>query len=342
LGHGRNEDRDKQNHKTAVLDRSMLLFIRAKFTKFEEHLSNLLISRGNTVIIHGGRTSGQRGTYGGKGDLIPTVFRGEETFSCKSQRRYKLKILRVLTPLILLIAILLSSCDLSAAASPAEVAPQTGFTATALMQTIQALSTQNKLLLPTTTPDITNTPTQTEKSTPTATLTPSSTQTPTLTPIATQVGIPVVYVTSITTYYPYGAPYYNYRYPYNYQPTFPGYSRACNRAWFISDVTIPDHTVLGAGSLFVKTWRISNAGSCTWNSSYKFIFSSGSSLSAPSSVNLPNSVAPGHTVDISVSMVTPTSNGTYTGYWMLESDSGAIFGVGLNGNTAVYVLIVVN
>jgi hypothetical protein len=258
-----------------------------------------------------------------------------------------------MTPFILLIAVLLSSCNLAAAAVPAAAAPETGFTATALMQTIQALSTQNVLLLSTDTPEVTNTPEPTETSTPTVTptLTQTPTQTPTNTPTATQAGIPVVYITSIATYFPqavYSYP-YNYNYPYNYRqppnprpPFFQGYAPACNRARFVADISIPDGTVLGAGSSFVKTWRISNAGSCSWNTGYKLIFSSGSSLSAPSSVNLPGSVAPGKTVDISVSMVAPDSDGTYKGYWMLESDKGTVFGLGVNGNVPVYVLIVVS
>jgi len=267
-----------------------------------------------------------------------------------------MKSYRNVTPFFLLIALLLISCNLSAGA-PAAAAPESGFTATALVQTIQALSTQNEHLLPTATPVVTNTPTPTETSTPTATFTPTSTQTPTPTPTATQPGIVSVYANPIPTFYPYGAPYYNYRYPYynyrypyfnyrypnNRQPPYPpSYAPPCNRASFVADVSIPDGTALGPGSSFVKTWRISNSGSCTWNTNYKLIFSSGSLLSAPSSLNLSNSVAPGQTVDISVNMVAPANYGTYTGYWMLESDQGAVFGVGLNGNTAIYVLIVVN
>jgi len=72
------------------------------------------------------------------------------------------------------------------------------------------------------------------------------------------------------------------------------------------------------------------------------IFSSGSSLSAPSAVNLPGSVAPGQSIDISVDMVAPSSSGIYKGYWLLESDTGAVFGAGGSGNTPVYVEIVVN
>jgi hypothetical protein len=40
-------------------------------------------------------------------------------------------------------------------------------------------------------------------------------------------------------------------------------------------------------------------------------------------------------------MLAVASDGTYKGYWMLESDKGTVFGLGANGNVPDYVLIVV-
>lgn len=117
------------------------------------------------------------------------------------------------------------------------------------------------------------------------------------------------------------------------------YSTPANCAVFVSDVTYADGTYVAPGSSFVKTWRVRNNGTSTWNSNYKLVFYSGNQLSAPYSVNLPYNVAPGQTVDISVPMVAPASSGTFKGSWMLQTDGGVNFGVGAACNTAVWVEI---
>ena len=38
----------------------------------------------------------------------------------------------------------------------------------------------------------------------------------------------------------------------------------CLEAIFVTDVTIPDKTVIDAEHKFVKTWRLYNSGTCTW------------------------------------------------------------------------------
>lgn len=261
---------------------------------------------------------------------------------------------RVIMLFLLLAAGLSGACSLlTFGAAPAAAAPINGQTATALVQTIQVLSTQNAFLQPTATPAITNTPQPTLTST--ATVTPTATQTLTNTPTTVPTSTPTrtrAYVNGYAYGYPYGYPnfgnpYYRnpyppYRLPPNRRPPFyPISNQTCDRAGFAGDVSISDGSVLGAGDAFTKTWAVTNTGSCSWNTNYKLIFTSGSQLSAPSSVNLPNSVGVGQTVDISVNMTAPGSAGTYTGYWMLESDNGTVFGVGIYGNTAVYVNIVV-
>jgi hypothetical protein len=100
-------------------------------------------------------------------------------------------------------------------------------------------------------------------------------------------------------------------------------------------VTIPDGTVLTPGSAFTKTWRLQNAGTSTWTTSYSLAFVSGEQMGSIKSVSLPQSVAPGAQVDISVNLVAPTNLGTYQGYWKMKNASGQFF------NDAVYVLIAV-
>ncbi len=114
----------------------------------------------------------------------------------------------------------------------------------------------------------------------------------------------------------------------------------CNRAAFVSDVTIPDGTLLGKGDDFTKTWRLRNTGSCTWNASYQLIFKEGDAMGGPASKQLtPGNVSPGQTVDISVDLEAPNSNGEYRGDWLIRSDAGIVFGVGTSGEVSFYVEI---
>jgi hypothetical protein len=102
----------------------------------------------------------------------------------------------------------------------------------------------------------------------------------------------------------------------------------CDRGAFVADVTIPDGTTLAAGTPFTKTWRIRNAGSCTWTTSYTLVFTFGDLLGASPVIPLPSSVAPGQTVDLSVNMVAPNTAGHYRSYWRFKNAVGAPFGVG--------------
>lgn len=113
----------------------------------------------------------------------------------------------------------------------------------------------------------------------------------------------------------------------------------CDRAQFIADVTVPDGSHMPAGPAFDKVWRVKNIGTCTWSSSYALVFSSGNQLSGPSSMNLPRSVSPGESIDLSISLTAPGNAGHYIGYWMLKNASGTLFGIGAAANKPWWVEI---
>ncbi len=94
---------------------------------------------------------------------------------------------------------------------------------------------------------------------------------------------------------------------------------------YVSDVTIPDGQRLNQGEGFRKTWRVQNTGTCTWTSDYTFGFVSGDQLSGRT-INVPGIVGPGQTVDLSVDMAAPYSNGTFQGNWQMRSPQGYNFG----------------
>ena len=113
----------------------------------------------------------------------------------------------------------------------------------------------------------------------------------------------------------------------------------CDVGAFIADVTVPDGTKLNPNTAFTKTWRLKNVGTCSWTTSYAAVFDSGSQMSAPSAVNLTQNVPPGGTLDISVPMTSPATNGTYRGDWKLRNASGVIFGLGSTASKTYYVTI---
>jgi hypothetical protein len=111
----------------------------------------------------------------------------------------------------------------------------------------------------------------------------------------------------------------------------------CDWVMFLKDVTIPDGTQMGPGEVFTKTWRLQNRGTCTWTSDYMLVFTSGDPMGATTAMRLPGRVAPGQTVDVSITLTAPNSLGRQVGYWMLRNPSGTLFGYGNSAEKAFYV-----
>jgi hypothetical protein len=95
------------------------------------------------------------------------------------------------------------------------------------------------------------------------------------------------------------------------------------------------------GDHFVKTWRLVNAGSCTWTPDYALVWFSGDDLSSLHEAKLGQSVSPGQSVDLSVEMVAPNEARTYRSYWKLRNATGKLFGLGPNGDGPFWVEIAV-
>jgi hypothetical protein len=112
-------------------------------------------------------------------------------------------------------------------------------------------------------------------------------------------------------------------------------ANGCNNATFVSDVTITDGTILAPGESFTKTWEFQNSGTCAWTENYQITFVSGTGMEGEATV-IDQDVEAGDAGDISVSLVAPSSTGSYTGYWRLADEDGNVFG------QSVYVMIVVS
>jgi len=114
----------------------------------------------------------------------------------------------------------------------------------------------------------------------------------------------------------------------------------CNRAEYVADVTIPDGTIVSPGAAFMKRWSVKNTGSCTWNSTYKFVFMDGDVLGGAYVYNFPGFAAPNDTVEIPIQLYAPAATGSYKGYWKLQAPDSTIFGVGPE-DQSLWVSIVV-
>ncbi len=113
--------------------------------------------------------------------------------------------------------------------------------------------------------------------------------------------------------------------PANTLPPAATATGSCDIASFVTDVTIPDNTVMTGGDTFTKTWRLKNVGSCSWTPSYALVFISGASMNGPAVQALAGNVNPGQTLDLSVNLTAPAADGTYTGNWGLRNATGVIF-----------------
>ena len=110
--------------------------------------------------------------------------------------------------------------------------------------------------------------------------------------------------------------------PTNTKPRDPTATpKPCNDADFVSE-TIEDDTEFDVNESFTKTWRLKNAGTCTWNTNYELVFVEGNKMSGPNTKKLTQNVAPGEQVDISVDLKAPNVAGSYTGKWNIKSDEG--------------------
>jgi hypothetical protein len=110
-------------------------------------------------------------------------------------------------------------------------------------------------------------------------------------------------------------------------------------AQFVDDVTIEDGSTFAPGESFVKTWRLRNIGSSTWTTDYALVFVSGNAMQAPAATLLQKNVAPNETVDVSVRLVAPENEGSYTGNFQLRNTYGVRFGIGNSAASSFYVKI---
>lgn len=107
----------------------------------------------------------------------------------------------------------------------------------------------------------------------------------------------------------------------------------CNVGQFVTDVTVPDGTIMTPGQAFVKKWRIKNIGSCAW-SGFSLVFDSGDSMGAPATKAI-SDLGPGQEIDLEVALTAPATAGSYRGYFRINTNGGVTIPIvhGSNGKT---------
>ncbi len=134
----------------------------------------------------------------------------------------------------------------------------------------------------------------------------------------------------------------NFGWDYEFLPLAEVDQTTCTRSiGFEEDLTVPDDTEFSPGEEFVKSWRLRNTGTCPWIDGYSLVFVNGDQMGSPETQPLPKVVAPGQTVDVSVTLTAPEELGEYLGRWQISDANGELFGVGGFIEETIYTRIIV-
>jgi len=201
----------------------------------------------------------------------------------------------VYTPAILLMAMILSACNLGAAGAPT---PDTGAVQT---QAVRLVATQFAL--------------QRTQTAAAASATPLPTFTPagTVTPFTT--GTQFVFNTPGAGFTPLASA----------VPT--QLSDPCHQSTFIADRDTPDGTVMNPGQKFEKAWDIQNTGTCEWGPGFVLRYIGGEMKGYDVSIDLAwQTVDPGEVRQFRVNLTAPAEEGEYQDCWKMQDDKGYYFG----------------
>ena len=98
-----------------------------------------------------------------------------------------------------------------------------------------------------------------------------------------------------------------------------------NGLTFINDVTIPDLSIVAAGSSLDKQWHVQNSGSCNWDSLYRLRLVRGDALGAsPEQALYPDRA--GMQANLRIVFTAPLVQGEYFSEWQAFDGQGIPFG----------------
>lgn len=133
----------------------------------------------------------------------------------------------------------------------------------------------------------------------------------------------------------------DFGYDFRFLPVAAAAADCANSFEFLLDLTVPDDTVFPPGAEFEAAWRLRNNGTCPWTTGYGLAFVNGDPMGITGTVPLEQTVAPGQTADVAVTLTAPQAPGTYRSNWQLADANGAVFGINGQAEDAFWVQIVV-
>jgi hypothetical protein len=94
----------------------------------------------------------------------------------------------------------------------------------------------------------------------------------------------------------------------------------------ISDITIPDYSVVQPRTMFTKVWLVKNEGPNDWPQGVKLVPSGGDLLCDANTAISVDSIAVGEMIQISIELTSPSKAGRYVAYFSLQGPDGSLFG----------------
>ena len=118
--------------------------------------------------------------------------------------------------------------------------------------------------------------------------------------------------------------------------TFENPEDCTHRARFVSDINIPDGTVVERGEWITKTWELENYGTCIWNENYKVVWTDENYDNDQKLFDIGINLQPGERGEISVSFPVVGEGNTHISF-VLASSEGETFGLGERGIGDLYI-----
>jgi hypothetical protein len=94
---------------------------------------------------------------------------------------------------------------------------------------------------------------------------------------------------------------------------------------FLSDLTVPDGTVVTPGASIDKRWSIQNNGTCNWDERYRLRLVTGTGLGLPDEMALYPARSGVQTV-VRMQLQAPAEPGTFRSAWQAVNPADQAFG----------------
>lgn len=110
------------------------------------------------------------------------------------------------------------------------------------------------------------------------------------------------------------------------EPIRPTPTPTCfNGLRFLSDLTIPDGTLVEPGETLDKRWEVENSGTCNWDDRYRVGLIAGPGMGVPVQQTLVPALAGTQTM-IRMVFIAPKEEGNYRSAWQAYDPDGNAFG----------------